>query len=83
MVLEAEYKFQCTVCGRPFKRTDSLKNHIVTHSRRNLNCRICNKPFKSETFLLMHKQAHENVKPLHNHKYEQCPHEGCTKQFSS
>ena len=77
MVLVAEYKFQCSICGRPIQKKSSLKNHIVTHSRRNLNCRICNKSFKSETLLLKHEQAHEYVNK------NECPHEGCTKRFST
>ncbi|XP_033119619.1 zinc finger protein 91-like [Anneissia japonica] len=52
-------EFQCTTCGKTFKRARSLRTHMEIHrTERNFLCDECGKAFKSQTRLNAHRKVH-------------------------
>nr|XP_029507543.1 zinc finger protein 37-like [Oncorhynchus nerka] len=68
----AATKFECPQCGKNFKWHNSLKKHLVTHTRKKgFNCRYCGEgPFPGIAELRTHQKVHDGEeKP---YKCEQC-----------
>ncbi len=60
----------CSVCGKLFKDTTSMKRHMLTHSgERPFACTLCDKTFTRKLNLQNHIACHTNEKP---YKCDQC-----------
>jgi len=60
----------CNQCGKMYKTTDSLKNHIANiHSEKRLECDECHQMFSTIESLNRHKK---NVHVLKSFKCDQC-----------
>eukprot|EP01117_Protostelium_nocturnum_P008083 TRINITY_DN2880_c0_g1_i4.p1 TRINITY_DN2880_c0_g1~~TRINITY_DN2880_c0_g1_i4.p1 ORF type:complete len:510 (-),score=132.64 TRINITY_DN2880_c0_g1_i4:171-1700(-) len=73
----AEKPYTCKECGRGFRHTGSLKDHLFIHSGlKPYKCDLdgCNKSFSQASNLRRHKRIHTGEKPY------VCPH--CDKAFN-
>ena len=53
--------FDCDICGRSFRRKDTLNYHMVTHiNARDFTCCECNESFKRQSILTNHMKTHDN-----------------------
>ena len=68
--------FECTVCGRTFKRKNYLELHTEIHlNERNHECKLCGKGFNTNKNLRSHLLTHKYQKKIYN-----C--EQCSKSFA-
>lgn len=66
----------CKMCGKSFLLADSLRIHMLRHSKdRPFMCEICAKTFKGKTQLYRHRYVHSEKRP-HTCQY-------CGKGFNS
>ncbi len=63
---------ECPGCGKFFKSTRNLQQHLKGH-KRSYKCETCNETFKSFSDLRSHKVTHSNKAP------SKCPE--CRKLF--
>ncbi len=58
-------KFSCEICGRHFRRPDSLKIHRRVHSgERPFTCKVCLKTFNMSNVLKQHIRVHTGERPF-------------------
>uniref|UniRef100_H2Y3L1 C2H2-type domain-containing protein n=1 Tax=Ciona intestinalis TaxID=7719 RepID=H2Y3L1_CIOIN len=64
----------CTICGRAFKETWYLKNHMRSHINENgYKCNFCPKWFKYRSVLGIHMRSHTGERP---YKCQYCGYAG-------
>ncbi|XP_077342727.1 uncharacterized protein LOC143987685 [Lithobates pipiens] len=69
-------KLDCSMCGKQFKSTSSLRKHVMGHSQQRKHvCNICKKAFKRQDHLRGHMSTHLNSKPF------VCKELGCNKSY--
>ena len=69
-----EKPFSCSICGKTFTRTNSMKRHEERHTNeRKFSCSKCDKAFPYLRNLKRHELIHADSKPY------SCSH--CDKQF--
>lgn len=61
--------YTCSICGKQFKHTFSLKKHLLVHESGNYSCDICHKTLKTKQSLQNHIYRHYNVR---NYSCEGC-----------
>ncbi|XP_059615146.1 zinc finger protein OZF-like [Phlebotomus argentipes] len=55
--------FQCSICGREFKKRNGLSLHWKTHDKRTIHdCSVCKKEFRTPTELRTHMSEHAKQK---------------------
>ena len=60
---ERKIKFQCTVCGNRFVRSNQLHRHMTIHARaKPYYCSVCRKRFSTKEYMLAHFYTHRNDK---------------------
>ncbi|CAA9990131.1 zinc finger transcription factor, putative [Plasmodium knowlesi strain H] len=68
--------FKCHLCVKTYKRSDHLKNHILTHKdnkeKIKYTCSICQSTFDTPKDLRSHKIRHYT-----------CPYENCSYSYST
>jgi DNA-directed RNA polymerase subunit RPC12/RpoP len=68
--LAGSRKFSCTNCGKSFKKTFQLENHLRIHTGdRPFVCHTCGKAFSQEASLRTHMRIHSGSKP---HACKEC-----------
>ena len=61
---EGAYDCSCEICGKDFKETNTLKNHMATkHSGNLFECSVCGKEFSQSSSLRRHMLLHSGEKP--------------------
>ncbi|KAK2502713.1 hypothetical protein MC885_008960 [Smutsia gigantea] len=69
-------RLDCSLCGKMFRNTSSLKKHYLSHSQeRNHVCVTCSKAFKRKDHLNGHMLTHQKTKPF------VCNEQGCSKSY--
>ncbi|KAF5304354.1 hypothetical protein FQA39_LY09733 [Lamprigera yunnana] len=54
----------CSVCGKTFRHSYPLKEHLVTHSsERPFECTVCKKTFAKSYNLRLHQKTHSGIHP--------------------
>ena len=62
--------FECTICGKKFKKLHNLNRHTRNHKEEKpFTCDHCDKKFKHKSTLITHKQIHTGEKP---YQCDQC-----------
>ncbi|KAI8123768.1 Zinc finger protein 358 [Lucilia cuprina] len=51
-------KYVCNVCGKEFKLSSELRNHLVYHGERKHKCNLCPKAFFTNATLRHHLRSH-------------------------
>ncbi|XP_046811743.1 uncharacterized protein LOC111679022 isoform X3 [Lucilia cuprina] len=51
-------KYVCSVCGKEFKLSSELRNHLVYHGERKHKCNLCPKAFFTNATLRHHLRSH-------------------------
>ena len=65
VVHSEERPYQCTHCGRGFRRRDTLDTHIRTHTdERPYSCRICSRAFRQKGDCSKHEKTHNKHKSV-------------------
>lgn len=55
--------FQCSVCGKTFRKKVYLKEHMDLHSKqKSYTCQFCGKSFTRRTVLVKHRRIHTHPK---------------------
>ncbi|MCL4128944.1 UNVERIFIED_CONTAM: hypothetical protein GTU68_039818 [Idotea baltica] len=68
------HTFQCSVCSKPFKVKEYLKQHMRKHiGEKPYDCELCSKSFSAKNELNRHKISHSSARPF------SCEH--CGKKF--
>ncbi|CRK95900.1 CLUMA_CG009346, isoform A [Clunio marinus] len=69
-----EKKLTCLLCGKTFKKKESLKNHkLLPH---HFRCDICGKRFPTKHLILRHQNMHQE-------RNFTCDVHGCQKKFKT
>lgn len=67
----SERKFVCVICGRAFKQSHHLREHVTSHTgERNYNCDICDKSFQRKSSQQRHMKSHNAIP---GEKAKKCP----------
>lgn len=72
---ESILKYQCSICGKKFKRQNSLAEHELTHNPKTLKCSHCKRGFSHDRYLERH------ISSVHGDKKFPC--ETCGKKFTT
>jgi len=72
---ESILKYQCSICGKKFKRQNSLAEHELTHNPKTFKCSHCNRGFSHDRYLERH------ILSVHGDKKFPC--EICGKKFTT
>eukprot|EP00092_Neocalanus_flemingeri_P035690 GFUD01038857.1.p1 GENE.GFUD01038857.1~~GFUD01038857.1.p1 ORF type:complete len:499 (-),score=74.87 GFUD01038857.1:57-1553(-) len=72
---ESILKYQCSICGKKFKRQNSLAEHELTHNPKTFKCFHCNRGFSHDRYLERH------ILSVHGDKKFPC--EICGKKFTT
>jgi len=72
---ESILKYQCSICGKKFKRQNSLAEHELTHNPKTFKCSHCNRGFSHDRYLERH------VVSVHGDRKFPC--EICGKKFTT
>lgn len=66
-----ERKFVCVICGRAFKQSHHLREHLTSHTgERNYSCDICEKTFQRKSSQQRHMKSHNAIP---GEKAKKCP----------
>lgn len=71
----APLKYQCSKCGKNFKRKGAMDEHELTHNSKDIACDQCDKKFSSERYLTRH------VESVHGESKHSCSE--CHKKFTT
>jgi len=72
---ESILKYQCSICGKKFKRQNSLAEHELTHNPKTFKCSHCNRGFSHDRYLERH------IISVHGDRKYPC--EICGKKFTT
>ncbi|XP_010294484.1 PREDICTED: gastrula zinc finger protein XlCGF7.1-like, partial [Phaethon lepturus] len=65
-----EKPYTCTECGKAFKGTSRILNHLQTHTREKIfECAECGKSFSRKANLVVHQRIHTGERP---YKCKEC-----------
>jgi len=71
------HKYKCSICGKTYKRLDSLNRHKIKHKNITYKCKICNKKYSDRASAVYH------MREKHNRKDPVAPCTVCGKAFAS
>ncbi|KGL95283.1 Zinc finger protein 182, partial [Charadrius vociferus] len=56
--------YKCTECGKGFKESSRLLNHLQTHKKEKMfECVVCGKSFSRKANLVVHQRIHTGERP--------------------
>jgi hypothetical protein len=71
----------CSICGRSFSRTSSLKEHKLRHAGVKIQCKFCDRGFRTNSDLKKHQsRLHPDEAGLKSGYVAECPH--CPRRFT-
>ncbi|KAJ8664284.1 hypothetical protein QAD02_005946 [Eretmocerus hayati] len=74
---EIKRSFSCVICGKSFKKSQVLSNHMSTHTHeRPFECKTCGKSFKRKDYLKVHSRIHITEKPFLGTSYTESLNRG-------
>ena len=69
------FKYQCSICGKNFKRKATMDEHELTHNAKEFGCAQCGRKFSLERYLTRHMDS------VHGESNRSCNE--CGKSFTT